>query len=103
MRKLKCLTVFVSALTAFGLMTGCQKAADTSNNAANRTGANAPANTNKTETASMPANANQTETGTTAGFSLATPTDAYKTAYAARDRKDIATLKKTFSKDILGF
>ena len=37
------------------------------------------------------------------GGSLVTPTDAYKTAYAARERKDYDGLKRTLSKDVLAF
>jgi hypothetical protein len=35
--------------------------------------------------------------------SLATPTEAYKTAYAARQKKDIEGLKRAFSKEALEF
>ena len=35
--------------------------------------------------------------------SLATPTDAYKTAYELRKKKDVAGLKKIMSKDIIEF
>jgi hypothetical protein len=35
--------------------------------------------------------------------SLATPTEAYKTAYAAREKKDVPALKRVLSKDIIGF
>jgi len=38
-----------------------------------------------------------------AAGSLATPTEAYKTAYAARQNKDVEGLKRVLSKDILGF
>ena len=34
---------------------------------------------------------------------LSTPTNAYKTAYAARKNKDLATLKKVMSKDAIEF
>ena len=37
------------------------------------------------------------------GGSLATPTETYKTACAARRKKDIAGLKHVLSKDLLGF
>lgn len=39
----------------------------------------------------------------TATLDLSTPTNAYKTAYAARKNKDIATLKKIMSKDAVEF
>jgi hypothetical protein len=35
--------------------------------------------------------------------SLATPTDAYKTAYALREKKDVAGLRKVMSKDVIEF
>jgi hypothetical protein len=35
--------------------------------------------------------------------SLATPTEAYKTAYAARQKQDVQGLKRVLSKDILDF
>ncbi len=38
-----------------------------------------------------------------AAGSLASPTEAYKTAYAARQRKDLAGLKAMMSKRLLGF
>jgi hypothetical protein len=37
------------------------------------------------------------------GGSLATPTEAYKTGYGARQTKDLATLKRVLSKDALQF
>ena len=37
------------------------------------------------------------------GGSLATPTETYKTACAARRKKDVAGLKRVLSKDLLGF
>lgn len=35
--------------------------------------------------------------------SLATPTDAYRAAYALREKKDVAGMKKIMSKDVLEF
>jgi hypothetical protein len=54
-------------------------------------------------------NSNTSEVAKTAdnapsgGDSLATPTDAYKAGYAARQRKDIAGLKRVLSKEALQF
>ena len=45
----------------------------------------------------------KTEADKSSTGSLATPTAAYKTAYTARQKKDIAGLKRVFSKDILEF
>jgi hypothetical protein len=38
-----------------------------------------------------------------AGFSLATPTDAYRTAHALREKKDLAGMKRVLSKDVIEF
>lgn len=35
--------------------------------------------------------------------SLATPSDAYRTAYAIREKKDLAAMKKILSKDVIEF
>ena len=43
------------------------------------------------------------ESSSSSQVSLATPTDTYKTAYHARKNKDIVTLKRTMTKDALGF
>ena len=51
-----------------------------------------------TATPQTPAPANSDSTG-----SLATPTDAYRTAHALRAKKDIEGLKRVLSKDILEF
>lgn len=40
--------------------------------------------------------------GSTNG-SLATPEDAYRTAYALREKKDVAGLKRTLSKEVIEF
>ena len=45
----------------------------------------------------------ETPAGPVAAGSLATPTDAYKFAYAARQNKDLAALKRVLSKDALEF
>lgn len=45
----------------------------------------------------------KTETASTPAVSLATPTDTYKTGYAARQKKDLETLKRVLSKDAIGF
>ncbi len=43
------------------------------------------------------------DTSLSTGNSMASPTEAYKTAYTARQKKDIETLKKVLSKDALKF
>jgi hypothetical protein len=37
------------------------------------------------------------------GGSLATPSEAYRTAYAIRETKDVAAMKKVMSKDVIEF
>jgi hypothetical protein len=61
-------------------------------------------NTVNTNTANIAntANANPANTPVT-GFSLATPTEAYKTAYALRQKGDIEGLKKVMSKEVIEF
>lgn len=59
------------------------------------------ANTANTNTANT-ANTNTANTPVT-GFSLATPTEAYKTAYALRQKGDIEGLKKVMSKEVIEF
>ncbi|MEO8041980.1 MAG: hypothetical protein ABI646_05135 [Acidobacteriota bacterium] len=57
----------------------------------------APTNVNKAADAPTPA----VEVAATG--SLATPADAYRTAYAIRDKKDVAGMKKIMSKDVIEF
>lgn len=75
-------------------------------------GCGAPANTNiaNTNTNIVMANTNQaaatptTLVDTTASSgSLATPSDAYRTAYAIREKKDVAGMKKIMSKEVIEF
>lgn len=56
---------------------------------------------NTNEVAATPAEA-VTASATAIG-SLATPEDAYRTAYALREKKDVAGLKKVLSKDVIEF
>jgi hypothetical protein len=83
------------------LSTACQTAPESKGGNANspttNTAAQTTTNTNQTEVART---ANTTPSG---GGSLATPTEAYKTGYAARKNKDIAGLKRVLSKDALQF
>ena len=96
MKKLIVLTMAAFALA----FSGCGGAANTNvsvnvNQAASNANA---ANVNKSESAPTPA----VETTGPIG-SLATPTDAYKTAYALRAKKDIQGLKKVLSKEVIEF
>jgi hypothetical protein len=71
----------------------CQTATET------KTNANTPPATKES-----PATATaKVEPAKPSGGSLATPTDTYKTAYAARKNKDIAGLKRVFSQELLKF
>lgn len=97
MTSAKYISLFSAALLIAATITGCQKAANT-NTAANQAGNTSAANTN----AATPAAAKTPETSS-AAISLATPTDAYKAAYALREKKDVEGLKKVFSKDVLDF
>lgn len=84
----------------------CQKTEPNSANAnnaqANTSAANTPtgnvANNNASQSAATPDPSQASNT-----FSLATPTDTYKTGYNARKNKDIATLRRVFAKDVLEF
>lgn len=72
-------------------------------------GCGAPANTNiaNTNTNTVMANTNKAEptpVDTTASSgSLATPSDAYRTAYAIREKKDVDGMKKIMSKEVIEF
>jgi hypothetical protein len=80
------------------LTSGCQTAAS-SNVAANNA---APANTAKSDPTKA-AEPKPTEAETKAVGSLATPTEAYETAYELRKNKDVAGLKSIMSDDIKEF
>ena len=77
--------------------------------AANTNTSNANSNTANTNTTTQTANVNATAPAETnaasAGVagSLATPSDAYRTAYELRKRKDVQGLKKIMSPDIKEF
>jgi hypothetical protein len=73
---------------------------------ANQTTATATPTENKN---AAPANSNQPESNKVSTsepaskISLTTPTEAYKAAYVARQKKDLETLKRVMSKDALEF
>jgi hypothetical protein len=83
------------AIVAAGGGTACKA------NSANTSG-NAAANTVNTNAANTTNIANTANTPVT-GISLATPTEAYKTAYALRQKGDIEGLKKVMSKEVIAF
>ena len=93
MKQIIKLTLF---LIAAAVLVGCQKAEvkNSTNTAEMKPGAS---NT----TTAKPAEPTTTDTAST--DSLATPTDAYKTAHAAREKKDTEGVKRVLSKDVLAF
>lgn len=105
------LIIITAIFLSFGA--ACQSnSAGTNSVSVNQPAANSPANTNKTE--ANKAEANKTETSKTetsktdtlsssSNNSLATPSDAYRAAYNARQNKDMEALKKVMSKDALEF
>ena len=101
-------TIFI--LTAVALLSiACQNNSATTNNTNNQTAnkatANSNQNTNQTNKPEANAVANEVkaETKTASSISASTPTEAYKSAYAARKNKDINALKKLISKDMFEF
>ncbi|MBA3767056.1 MAG: hypothetical protein H0W99_08735 [Acidobacteria bacterium] len=92
-------------LAAFAILvwtTACQtntepKSGNVNGSATNTTTDQTTTNINQPEVA-------KTETSAPSdGGSLATPTETYKTGYAARQKKDIAGLKRVLSKEALEF
>lgn len=86
-------------LVTFAAAAICGCVAAGSNNSTN---SNAASNSNKANVAAgtlVPANSAEPS----AGGSLATPTEAYKTAYALREKKDVEGLKRVMSKDVMEF
>ena len=97
MKNIKLISLAAILFTSTGLA-GCQKT-DSNNSAANKTNKSVTSNNSAANTtATSVANTDSGSVG-----SLATPTDAYKTAYDCRKRKDVECLKKVMSKDILDF
>jgi hypothetical protein len=91
----------LTAICILAWATACQTAPVSSNGNASPSTTNNAAqtatNTNQPEAA-------KTEDGTaSAAGSLATPADAYRTGYTARQKKDIAGLKRVLSKEALQF
>jgi len=82
--------------------TACHKAEHSNSNA------NSPTNSTASTSSATPAAASQPAASPEVSqapmtISLATPTDTYKTAYAARKNKNVALLKRVFAKDALAF
>lgn len=106
MKKNTCLMLTI-ILSVLGLTTAaCQQGGNESKSAnVNGSATNQPvattANSSQSETPKTVSEAKPSNDA--AAGSLATPTEAYKTAYAAREKKDLAGLKRTLSKDIIDF
>lgn len=99
--KSKYIFVVCSFAAVLGLSTACQTTSE--NKAANANASLTNSNATSTANVSQP-EATKTEPAVPAqAGSLTTPTETYKTGYAARQNKDIATLKRVFSKDALEF
>ena len=90
------LTLITAVLCSLGALTACQTKTEPISGVANPPVAQ-PANTAK------PSGEIKAERANPAVPSLASPTAAYQTAYAARQTKDVNGLKKTLSKKMLGF
>jgi hypothetical protein len=89
----------LAALALVTSITSCQSPEPkngNANSAASNAATPAPSDTKLPEAA-------KPETAPANGGSLATPTDTYKTGYAARQKKDLAELKRVMSKDALEF
>src|SRR5215204_5434923 len=101
MRLPNCLAFVTAASFVLGWATACQVNTEPRGEAVNQPAAKAGTNANLTNanlTAAPPAAADTPPAG-----SLATPAEAYRTAYAARQRKDVEGLKRMLSKDALEF
>ncbi len=89
---------FVVFAASAAMMFGCGSPANTNTAIVNTNVNTAPMNTNVTAASpAVPAAESTVE------FSLATPSDAYRTAYAIREKKDVAGMKKVLSKDVIEF
>lgn len=91
------ITIVIIFVIAF-LGSGCQTTTSTTANTSSGT----TSSSNSTAKAVEPQPRTQAADVSTIG-SLATPTEAYKTGYELRRKKDIVGLKKVMSKDILEF
>jgi hypothetical protein len=98
--KLNKYVIIAVVLFILGWTNACSKG-EVKNTAVNQPSLNNTANANQS-----PVNKPETtksETDKPSAASLATPSDAYKAAYNARQKKDLEALKKVMSKDALEF
>jgi hypothetical protein len=94
---------FILTASILAWTTACQTNTGTQSGNVNSSVTNTNT-TVQTATNTNQAQAAKTEAASpTDGGSLATPTDTYKTGYTARQKKDIAGLKRVFSKEALEF
>jgi hypothetical protein len=91
----------LAAFVVAGISTGCGSTTGANVNA--NTVANTAANTAAAPAATAVPTAAAVSDADIAKALAGSPSDVYKAAYAARERKDIETLKKVFAKDILEF
>jgi hypothetical protein len=91
----KRIAIFTIALSIALTVVACQKAANTLADNKNSVG-----NANSNSAANTAATPATVAADTSAAGS---PTEVYRTAHIARQKKDIETLKKIFAKDILEF
>jgi predicted lipid-binding transport protein (Tim44 family) len=104
-------TTLVLALTLACALAACQTNTQPVSNIASPSPATTTAvNSNQPANTLVTANTNAsqqaivtTESDNSPVGSLATPTEAYKTAYAARQKKDLNGLKRVMSKKLTGF
>ena len=89
-------------LVALGSAAACQTDTTVKNTAASAPSNNTRPETNTANKAATPEITTK-ETPKSSDVSLTTPTEAYKFAYAARQKKDVAGLKRALSKDALEF
>jgi hypothetical protein len=99
----KCLTLPVATLIVIGWTTGCGVKTEPKSGVANQPAVLTAGNSNQPAAVSSPAGTNSAGKTATAGGSLASPTEAYKAAYTARQNKDVEGLKRVLSKDVLDF
>lgn len=105
--KTKTSLIIIAALLISICATACQTSMTTKNNAVNQPEIKTANNTIQPEV-KRAASENQsktagTETGKSSTGLPSTPTDVYKTAFAARENKDVSGLKKVLSKKMLDF
>lgn len=100
MKNITTFLIFAVVIVIAAFNSGCNQAGNTNSNAANTSGNKTALNTNAAATTPEPT-AEKPDTHTIG--SLATPTDAYKTAYELRKNKNTEGLKKIMSKDIIEF